>query len=138
MWLFGLRVGTYTMEDNFAMPIKYRCVMCVCFQSPRPIQLFVTPWTIACQAPLSMEFSRQKYWSELLFPTHEDLPDPEIEPESLVSLALVGGFFTTVPSGKPPIQMGISNNSSPENLLKLCMYKVFIAVCFNNERLKSS
>ena len=68
----------------------------------------------------------------------EDLPDPEIEPESLLSPALAGGFFTTVPSGKPPIRMGISNNSSPENLLKLSVYKVFIAVCFNNERLKSS
>ena len=85
-----------------------------------------------------MGFPRQEDWSGLSFPTPGDLLDLEIEPESLVSLALAGGFFTTVPSGKPPIQMGISNNSSPENLLKLCMYKVFIAVCFTNERLKSS
>ena len=37
------------------------------------------PWTVACQAPLSMGFSRQEYWSELPFPSPEDLPDPGIE-----------------------------------------------------------
>ena len=42
----------------------------------------VTPWTVACQAPLSMEFSRQEYWNELPFPSPEDLPDPGIEPRS--------------------------------------------------------
>ena len=47
------------------------------------IQLFVTLWTVACQAPLSMEFSRQEYWSGLPFPPSEDLPDPGIEPRSL-------------------------------------------------------
>ena len=41
-----------------------------------------TPWTVACQAPLSMGFSRQKYWSELPFPSPEDLPNPGIEPGS--------------------------------------------------------
>ena len=40
------------------------------------------PWTVACQAPLSMEFSRQKYWCGLLFPSPVDLPNPEIEPRS--------------------------------------------------------
>ena len=56
-----------------------------------------------CQAPLSMEFSRQKYWSRLPFPTLGDLPNPRIEPESLVFPAWAGGFFffTTVPPGKP-------------------------------------
>ena len=42
----------------------------------------VTPWTVACQAPLSMEFSRQEYWNELPFPSPEDLPDSGIEPRS--------------------------------------------------------
>ena len=59
---------------------------------------FVTPWTVACQAPLSMGFSRQEYWSGLLFPPPEDLRDPGIEPESP---ALAGRFFTTAPPGKP-------------------------------------
>ena len=49
------------------------------------VQLFVTPWTVACQAPLSMGFSRQKYWSGLPFPSPGDLPDSGIEPKSPVS-----------------------------------------------------
>ena len=47
------------------------------------IRLFVTPWTVAHEAPLSMEFSRQDYWSGLPFPPLGDLPDPRIEPTSL-------------------------------------------------------
>ena len=52
------------------------------------VQLFVTPWTVACQAPLSMGFSRQEYWSGLPFPPPRDLPDPGIKPLSLVSPVL--------------------------------------------------
>ena len=52
-------------------------------------------WTETHQAPLSMEFSRQEFWSGLPFPTLGDLPNPGIEPVSLVSPALAGGFFTT-------------------------------------------
>ena len=52
------------------------------------VQLFVTPWTIACHAPLSMEFSRQESWSELLFPPPQDLSDPGIERTTPVSPAL--------------------------------------------------
>ena len=55
----------------------------------------VTPWTVALQAPLSMGFPRQEYWSGLPFPSPGDLPDPGIEPESLVSPALAGEFFTS-------------------------------------------
>ena len=58
-------------------------------------QLYVTPWTVALQVSLSMEFSREEYWSGLPFPTPRDLLNPGIEPVSLVSPALVGGFFTT-------------------------------------------
>ena len=65
------------------------------------IRLCEIPWTIAHQAPLFMEFSRQEYWSELLFPTPGDLPDPGIKLLSLVFLALAGGFFTTAPPRKP-------------------------------------
>ena len=61
----------------------------------------MTPWTIAYQAPLSMEFSREEYWSELSFPSARDLPDPEMEHTSLVSSALVSRVFTIVPPGKP-------------------------------------
>ena len=52
------------------------------------VQLFVTPWTVAHQAPLSMEFSQQAYWSGLPFPPPGDLPNPGIESESSVSSAL--------------------------------------------------
>ena len=58
------------------------------------VRLFVTPWTVDCQAPLFMEFSRQEFWSGLLFPPPGDLPNPGIEPSSLVSPALAGRFFT--------------------------------------------
>ena len=54
----------------------------------------MTPWTVASQAPLSMEFSRQEYWSTLPFPTPGDLPSPGIAPRSAASLELVGRFFT--------------------------------------------
>ena len=60
-----------------------------------------TPWTVARQAPLSMEFSRQEYWSELPIPTQRYLPDSRIESESLASPALAGRFYTTEPLGKP-------------------------------------
>ena len=51
------------------------------------------------QVPLSVGFSRQEYWSGLLFPPPGDLPDPGIQPTFLVSLALAGGFFTTTWEG---------------------------------------
>ena len=60
------------------------------------VWLFVTPWTVALQALLSLEFSRQEYWSGLLFSTPGDLPDPGIKPTSLASPELAGGFFTIV------------------------------------------
>ena len=78
-------------------------------QSFNCVQLFVTPWTIACQAPLSMEFSRQEFWSGMPFPTPGDLPDPGIEPMSLASLALAGRF----PGGRDgnPFQYSCLENS---------------------------
>ena len=59
--------------------------MCVCAFSY--IQFFATAETVAHQAPLSMEFSRQEYWSVLPFPSPGDLPDPGMEPTSLASPA---------------------------------------------------
>ena len=69
---------------------KYSSLSCV--------QLFLTPWTVARQGPLSMGLSRQKYWSGLPFPSPGDFPNPGIK---LVSPALAGTFFTTEPPGKP-------------------------------------
>ena len=59
------------------------------------VQLFLTLWTVALQASLSMGFSRQEYWSGLPFSVPGDLPDPGIEPMSLTFPALAGGFFST-------------------------------------------
>ena len=67
--------------------------ICVCW-SLSHVWLFVAPWTVAHQAPLSTEFSRQEYWSGLPFPTPGDFPNPGIEPVSLMSSALASGFFT--------------------------------------------
>ena len=62
------------------------------------IQLFVTPWTVAHQAPPFMEFSRQEYWSGLPFSSPGDLPDPGIEPGSP---ALQADAFQSEPPGNP-------------------------------------
>ena len=60
------------------------------------VQLFETLWTVAPQAPLSMEFSRQEYWSGLPCPNPPgDFPNPGIQPTSFASPALADGFFTT-------------------------------------------
>ena len=68
------------------------------------VQLFEAPWTVAHQAPLSMEFLRQEDWSGLPFPSPGNLPNPGIEPQSpavQVVSAFTGRFFTTEPPGKP-------------------------------------
>ena len=61
------------------------------------VRLFVTPWTVAYQAPPSMEFSRQEYWSGLPFPSPGHLPNPRIEPGSL---ALQADALPSEPPGK--------------------------------------
>ena len=66
---------------------------------------FATPWTMACQAPLSVGFSRQEYWSRLPFPSPRDLPNPGLEPMSLMPLVLAGRFFTTGSPGKEYINV---------------------------------
>ena len=64
--------------------------MCVCAQMLSHVQLFVTPWTVVLQAPLSMEFSRQEDWNGLPFPPPGDLSNPGMEP---APSALTGRFF---------------------------------------------
>ena len=65
------------------------------------VQLSATPWTVACQAPLSVEFPRQEHWSGLLFPPPGDLPNPGIKP---ASLALADGFFATNATWEAPVR----------------------------------
>ena len=68
----------------------------ICMQKCSVDQSCLTPWTVVCQAPLSMEFSRQEYWSRLPFPAPEFLPSPGMEHAFLVSPALVEGSSTIV------------------------------------------
>ena len=72
-------------------------------QSLSCVQLFVTPWTVAHQAPLSMEFSRQEYWGGLPFPPPRDLPDPGTEARSQ---ALQAVSLLSEPQEKPKLDGG--------------------------------
>ena len=71
------------------------------------VRLFATPWTVAYQAPPSMGFSRQEYWSGLPFPSPGDLPDPGIEPGSLT---LQADALTSEPPGKPDNSLWLAND----------------------------
>ena len=90
------------MEEGLCLLESFN-LLCACTLSRfSHVQFSVTPWTIAHQAPPSMGFSRQKYWSGLPCPPPGDLPDPEIEPLSLMSSALAGGFFTSSATWEAP------------------------------------
>ena len=78
--------------------------LCVSVKSLSRVRLFATPWTVACQAPLSMGFSRQEYWSGLPFPSPGDLPNPGIEPGSP---ALQADALSSEPPGKPCVHITI-------------------------------
>ena len=88
-----------SFSNAWKWKVKVKSLSCV--------RLFATPWTAACQASLSMGFSRQEYWSGLPFPSPGDLPHPGIEPKSP---ALAGRFFTTEPPGKPIIIAYLDQN----------------------------
>ena len=91
--------GTWKFEKH-----QFRCA-CILAQSLSRVWLFVTPGTLAHQAPLPMGFPRQEYWSELPFPSPGDPPNPGIEPASLASPALAGRFFTPAPPVKPNLNV---------------------------------
>ena len=96
----GVGAGQHTAPVSDS--IHPQCVLGCVLSRGSHVQLIATLWTTAHQASLSMGFCRQKYWCGLLFPSPRYLPDPRIEPRSLVSPVLAGGFFTIVPPGKPP------------------------------------
>ena len=79
----------------------------VCVQLLSHVQLSVTPWTVAHQAPLSMGFSRREYGNGLPFPSPGHLPNPGTKPVSLASPALAGGFLTTASAGKPQLTVTV-------------------------------
>ena len=81
--------------------LKGPLMPCCMLSCSNHVQLFAIPWTVAHQAPLSMGFSRQEYWSGLRCPPPGDLPDPGIEPTSLMPPAWQGGSLPLVTPGKP-------------------------------------
>ena len=93
-------VGTVThlWNNSIKTYLNYVSPMKVKVKSLSHVQFFVTLWTVAQQAPLSMRFSRQEYWSGLPFPSPGDLPNPGIEPRSP---ALQADALTSAPLGKP-------------------------------------
>ena len=96
-----------------------RC--CACTVASVMFQIFVTQWTVAHQVPLSMGFSRQEYGNGLPCPPPRDLPDPGIEPMSLMSPALAGGgSLPLVAPGKPLEGIMLSEISQIEKG-KYCM-----------------
>ena len=90
----------FTIKDHQMLLVL--CALC----SLSHVQLCMTPWTAACQAPLSVEFPRQEFWSELPFPSPEDLPDPRIEPVSPVQEVSPALHVDSLP---------LSNQGSPVN-----------------------
>ena len=86
------------MVSYYVLVVAMVVLIVVVFESLSPVQSSVTPWTVAHQAPLSMGFPRQEYWSGLLFSSPGSLPNPRIEP---VFPALAGEFFTTEPPERP-------------------------------------
>ena len=82
-------------KSNPQGDITSHLLECVHAQSLSHVRLCANLWTIAHQAPLSMRFSRQEYWSGLPCPPPGDLPNPGIKPTTLTSPELAGRFFTT-------------------------------------------
>ena len=97
-------LNTYKNQEILAyMKIMLNSVesTCVCVCVISHVWLFLTPRAVAWPTPLSMGFSRQEYWSALLFPSPGDLPNTGIERMSPVSPALASGFFITCCLGSP-------------------------------------
>ena len=76
----------------------FKAMCCAVLSHFSHVRLFATPWTVACQAPLSMGFSSQEHWSGLSCSSPGDLPDPGVEPVSLMSPALASEFITANPT----------------------------------------
>ena len=98
LFFYLITVYFFFMRANAVFRVCVCVCVCVCVhtQSLSHVQLFLTSWTVACQAPLTMGFPRQKYSGGLPFSPPRDLPNLGIEP---VSPALAGGFFTPEPPG---------------------------------------
>ena len=99
-----------SLQRIFILLMNGYWILCVCLLSYfSHVWLFATPRTVARQAPLSVGFSRQEYWSGLPFPPPGELPNSGIKPTSPETLALAGRFFTTELPGKPNISISTAN-----------------------------
>ena len=101
-------------------PLRLHACVLSCFSR---VQLSVTLWTVARQAPLSMRFSRQEYWHVLLCPPSKDLPNTGIKPTSLLSPTLAGIFFTSSPPWKYILSLVL-------NFITRSLYIVIIFIRF--------
>ena len=108
--------------------LMMRALIIMCGQSLRPVQLFVTPWTVAGQTPLSMAFSRQEDWSGLPFPTPRDIPNPGLEPTSTDSPVLASGFFTTSVTWEASINNNDNNNNYGDVVQWLSHVQLFVTL----------
>ena len=94
VWVSTPSNSTFLSRHQFVIPQINSILILPCCRVSQ-VQLCTTLWGVACQAPQSLGFSRQKYWSGLPFPSLGDLPNPGIKPTSLKPPALAGGFFIT-------------------------------------------
>ena len=100
------------------------------------VRLFVTPWTIADQIPLSTGFSRQEYWSGLPCPPPEDLPNQRIEPVSPASLALQADSLLLSHQGNPnsgvhvSLPVMVSSGYMPSSRIAVPCGSLFLVVLF--------
>ena len=97
-WVHDLRHVHFSNCDHECC--YYEQAVLSCFSH---VLLSATPWTVACQAPLSMGCSRQGHWSGVPFPPLGDLTDPGMEPVSLMRLEPSGGFYTTSATWEAPL-----------------------------------
>ena len=131
-----------SQDDRCKIPSIYCCMcgcVCVCVVGGHSaVSSSAIPWTIACQAPLSMEFSRQEYWSGMPFSSPGDLPDSGTEPMSLLSPALVGRFLITVLPGKPRTYCYLCSNQLLLHLVSRSKLNVCYMELSNSTILKFS
>ena len=117
----------------FRKSILYSClysivIVIVIMKSFSHVRLFVTPWTVAYQAPPSMGFSRQEYWSGLPFPSPGDLPNPGIEPRSPT---LAADALTSEPPGKPYSKVPLKKEKEIMVMRDTCFsFHFVLAKCF--------
>ena len=119
-------VGEWSLSMFSAFYCTNMSVVCLVTKSCPTF--FQTPWTVAHQAPLSIQFPRQEYWSRLLFPSSGNLPHPGIKS---TFAALGGRFFTTKLPGKPTVDL--IEQQIPQLILKYILGTgpqcVYVCVC---------